>query len=419
MKFCWPHPAFQHPVIGKAIAVQLINSGNLADFATVIFLFATLVYLMTIESAIPLFSAVAANSGIDLRSATTRVIDSHWYVLGQEVSAFESEFAAYTGVNHCVTVANGTDALMLALRASGVGAGDLVALVANAGFYGSTALHLIGATPLYIEIDEANLTMSAQALSDAIACHPKAVVVTHLFGQLAAIEEIADICRTHGILLIEDCAQSHGAMRNGKRAGSFGDIAAFSFYPTKNLGALGDGGAITTSTKLLADKVRTLRQYGWSQKYTVSTPLGCNSRLDEIQAAVLREKLPHLDRQNAQRRSIAIRYNNAFSRLPLRCPPSVGEDYVAHLYVVRTHRRQELREYLLSQGVSTDVHYPVADHLQPAYSNARPVKALPRTEEACASALSLPCFPGLTDSEVDRVITAVQGFFSAFEAATC
>ncbi|MEO8117742.1 MAG: DegT/DnrJ/EryC1/StrS family aminotransferase [Rhodoferax sp.] len=374
---------------------------------------------MITKQVIPLFSAISANAGIDFKSAVNRVIDSHWYVLGKEVEQFELEFAAYTGVGHCVSLANGTDALTLALRAVGVGRGDLVAVVANAGFYGSTALHAIGATPLYVEVDEASLTMAPDALKAALSHRPKAVIATHLYGQLAAIEEIAGICRAENTMLIEDCAQSHGAVRNARRAGSFGDMAAFSFYPTKNLGALGDGGAITTSSDMLAGKVRTLRQYGWSEKYTVTTPHGCNSRLDEMQAAVLREKLPQLDRQNAQRRSIAQRYNHAFSALPLRCPVSVGEDYVGHLYVVRTGQRAEMRSFLRAQGVSTDVHYPVADHRQPAYPQARMAQALPVTEDACARALSLPCFPGMADTDVERVIEAVLAFHAGAKALTC
>ncbi len=374
---------------------------------------------MITDTIIPLFSAVSANAGIDLTRAVSRVIDSHWYVLGKEVENFESEFAGYVGVSHCVSLANGTDALVLALRAVGIGRGDVVAVVSNAGFYGSTALHMIGAIPLYVEVDSASLTMSPDALKIALSHQPKAVIVTHLYGQMAAVEEIAEICRTENIALIEDCAQAHGAMRNGKRVGSFGDIAAFSFYPTKNLGALGDGGAVTTTSEVLAGKVRTLRQYGWSQKYTVVTPFGCNSRLDEMQAAVLREKLPHLDRQNAQRRSIAQRYNSAFSTLALRCPVSVGEDYVGHLYVIRTDQRADLRSHLRANGVSTDVHYPVADHLQPAYAETRTAQTLPVTEEACERILSLPCFPGMTDADVDRVIAAVQSFFAPAKATTC
>ena len=374
---------------------------------------------MTNQTTIPLFSAISVNEDFDLIGAVTRVIDSHWYVLGQEVAKFEQEFADHTGVAHCVTVANGTDALTLALRAVGIESGDLVAVVANAGFYGSTAVRTIGAIPLYVEVDDITLTMSTSALKTALLQKPRAVIATHLYGQMAAIEEIAEMCLANNVMLIEDCAQSHGAMRNARRAGSFGDIAAFSFYPTKNLGALGDGGAITTDSDVLAGKVRTLRQYGWSDKYAVTTPHGGNSRLDEMQAAILREKLPRLDSHNEQRRLIAKRYNSAFASLPLKCPASMGDDYVAHLYVVRSERRNELRSFLLVNGVSTDIHYPIGDHMQSAYAQTPLTQALTITEDACVRALSLPCYPGMTDVDVQRVIDAVLSFHSKTEALVC
>lgn len=374
---------------------------------------------MAIQRAIPLFSAATVNAGLNLLGAVERVIGSHHYILGKEVAKFESEFAAFVGVNHCVSLGNGTDALVLALRAVGVERGDLVALVANAGFYGSAAVHAIGATPFYVEVDDISLTMSVDALKTALSYRPKAIVVTHLYGQMAAIEEIATLCRATNTKLIEDCAQSHGAIKHNKRAGSFGDIAAFSFYPTKNLGALGDGGAVTTNCEALAKKVKALRQYGWSTKYAVEARYGLNSRLDEIQAAVLREKLPHLDIQNAHRRRIAQRYSNAFTDLPLRCPQAEGEDYVAHLYVVRSTNRSDLRCFLHANGVSTDVHYPIPDHLQPAYQQARSAQGLPVTEDACSSALSLPCFPGMIDTDVDYVIANVIGFHTSAKVLKC
>lgn len=374
---------------------------------------------MTTRQTVPLFSAELVNAGVDLKRIVNRVIDSHWYVMGREVRGFEAEFSAYVGVDHCVSLANGTDALVLALRAVEVGLGDRVGVVANAGFYSSTALHSIGALPLYIDVDEASLTMSVEALKSAIVHRPKAVIVTHLYGQLAAIEEIAEICYSNNVLLIEDCAQSHGAQRNNKRAGSFGDVGAFSFYPTKNLGALGDGGAITTSSEVIATKVRSLRQYGWSEKYKVATPKGCNSRLDEIQAAILREKLPGLNFQNAQRRQIAQRYNEAFAALPINCPSSTDEDYVGHLYVVRTNQRADLQHFLAVNGVSTDVHYPIADHLQPAYSMTKLAQPLPVTETACANVLSLPCFPNMLDDDVEHVIKMMTTFFVKYGVATC
>jgi dTDP-4-amino-4,6-dideoxygalactose transaminase len=361
---------------------------------------------------IPLFSASAANKGIDVAGAIDRVLASGSFIMGREIAQFELEFAAYLGAGHCVSVANGTDALELALRAVGVGSGDRVACVANAGFYASTATHLVGAVPLYVDVEEDTLTMCPDALGKALAKRPAAVIVTHLYGQLADIEPIARMCRASGTTLIEDCAQAHGARRNDKTAGTFADIACFSFYPTKNLGALGDGGAVVTHDGVLAERVRALRQYGWSRKYEVAQLGGRNSRLDEIQAAVLREKLPQLDYQNAQRRAIASRYNSVFAGLPVRLPVSVGEDFVAHLYVLRTSRRDALRARLLECGVATDVHYPIADTRQPAYKGQREEEALPVTEAACASILTLPCFPGMTDDEVEHVERSVQVFFA-------
>jgi dTDP-3-amino-2,3,6-trideoxy-4-keto-D-glucose/dTDP-3-amino-3,4,6-trideoxy-alpha-D-glucose/dTDP-2,6-dideoxy-D-kanosamine transaminase len=365
--------------------------------------------------AIPVFSSAAVNQGIDLAGAMQRVLESNSYILGREVAQFESEFAGNVGTGHCVSVANGTDALELALRAVGVAPGDRVACVANAGFYSSTAVHLVGAVPQYVDVDEQTLTMSPAALAEVLAGRPAAVIATHLYGQLADIERLAHMCRAAGVALIEDCAQAHGARRGGQPAGSFADIGCFSFYPTKNLGAIGDGGAVVTSAGTLADHVRALRQYGWSRKYEVCRLGGRNSRLDELQAAVLREKLPHLDRQNAQRRAIARRYSEAFAGIDVRLPASVGEDFVAHLYVVRSPRRDELRSHLLECGVATDIHYPIADTRQPAYAGQREAERLPVTDAACASVLTLPCFPGLREDQVAHVIRSFRSFFGRAE----
>lgn len=361
---------------------------------------------------IPLFSSSAANAGLDLKGAVQRVLDGNWYVLGQEVTSFEREFAQYVGASECVSLANGTDALELALRALGVSHGDLVTCVANAGFYGSTAIHAVGAKPLYVDVDVRTLNMAPAALEQAIELRPKAVIITHLYGQMADTEALAALAHQAGIKVIEDCAQAHGATRNGKQTGSIGDVGCFSFYPTKNLGALGDGGAIVCSDPAIAQAVRTLRQYGWSTKYHVSTPQGRNSRLDEIQAAVLRAKLPHLDTANRQRRDVATRYNAAFADLPIMLPASTQEDYVGHLYVVRVEARDAFREHLRLRGVATDVHYPIPDHLQTAYPGAQAAGMLEQTEKACRTVVSLPCFPGLNDAKVSQVIDAVRSFFA-------
>lgn len=360
---------------------------------------------------IPIFSASIANSNLDFQSSIRRVLDRHWYVLGEEVKGFEREFSEYVGTAECVALANGTDALELALRSVGVATGDKVVSVANAGFYGSTAIHAIGAIPLYVDVDACALTMSPALLAQALQHQPKAVIVTHLYGQLADISELVHLAHNADVPVIEDCAQAHGAMRAGKRAGSFGDVGCFSFYPTKNLGALGDGGAIVCNDPAIASAIRTLGQYGWSKKYQVDTAHGRNSRLDEMQAAILRDKLPLLDGWNAARRRIATRYNAAFAGLPLRLPVSIGEDFVAHLYVIRVESREAFRSHLKSKGVTTDIHYPVPDHRQLAYPDGQTIGELSNTETACGAVVTLPCFPGLTDAEVALVIEAVQSFF--------
>lgn len=366
---------------------------------------------------IPLFSAQAANDRVDLLSPVKRVLASHWYTLGQETASFEREFADYCGVRHCVSVANGTDALELGLRALGVKAGDQVLLTANAGFYGSAACRLLGAAPRYLDIEPLTMTLSVAALREGLHARPKAIIVTHLYGRLADIEAIVALAAAAGVPVIEDCAQAHGAMRRGRRAGSFGSIGCFSFYPTKNLGALGDGGAVVSNDPAVADRLKQLRQYGWGEKYRVAVAGGRNSRLDELQAAFLREKLPRLEGWNTERREIARQYNEAFADLPLTCPDTVGEEYVGHLYVVRVQERAAFRRHLADLGVATDIHYPVPDHLQPAYPGEQGPGALPECEEACAQVVSLPCFPGLGDEARERVIRAVRRYFKQGDRA--
>lgn len=363
-------------------------------------------------SNVPLFSAKSVNTVQLIEAALNRVLRSQWYVLGSECSTFERAYADWMGVEHCVSVANGTDALELSLRGLGVTPGDRVATVANAGFYGSTAIHAIDAIPLYVDVDDAVLTLCPHALQRALQLEPKAIVVTHLYGQLAKMADLVAMAELAGIPIVEDCAQAHGAQLNGQKAGSFGAVSCFSFYPTKNLGALGDGGAVVTNDAALAERVRSLRQYGWSSKYHVGMQGGRNSRLDEMQAAVLNAKLPHVHEWNRQRRDVARRYNEAFNALPLRCPASLAEDYVAHLYVIRTDQRDALRAHLAARGVATDVHYPIPDHLQSAYTNHISADDLAVTMRASATVVSLPCFPGISDEEVEYVIKAVKEFFA-------
>jgi dTDP-4-amino-4,6-dideoxygalactose transaminase len=335
----------------------------------------------------------------ELAGALERVLASGWYILGRECAAFEAEFAAYCGVAHCVTVANGTDALELALRSLGIGPGDAVATVANAGGYSTTAIRAAGAEPLYIDIDDRSMNMSPEDLTAKLTPRVRAVIATHLYGRMADLPALLTVTDPVRVPLIEDCAQAHGASLGGRKAGSWGALACFSFYPTKNLGALGDGGAITTADPQLADRVKSLRQYGWRSKYH-SAEYGRNSRLDEMQAAVLRVKLPHLDAWNARRRAIAAAYDAA-----LGIESAGGEDYVAHLYVMRTASRDEVRAALKSRGIGTDIHYPVPDHLQDAAP--RPAVRLPVTEKAAREVLTLPCYAELEASEVSMVTGAL------------
>lgn len=360
---------------------------------------------------VPLFCAAAAAQGLDLAAVLREVVESQRYVLGPCVQAFEAEFAAYVGVPHALGVANGTDALTIALRGLGLGPGQRVLTVANAGFYSSTAIRAVGAEAVYADVDPSTLNLSPVALSQALAGPTLgAVVVTHLYGQMADMPTIAAMCRAARVPLIEDCAQAHGARLDGRLAGSWGDVGCFSFYPTKNLGALGDGGALVTADDALAERLRALRQYGWGAKYEVVRSGGCNSRLDELQAAVLSAKLPLLDDANARRRAIAARYGAAFAHLPLQAPRAETEDYVAHLYVVRSAQREALRAHLGAHGIASDVHYPIADHQQPVQASAYAGVRLPVTELACAQVLTLPCFPGMTQEQADRVIAAVLSF---------
>lgn len=365
---------------------------------------------MDANHQIPLFSAVAANAGLDFSEPLMRVVNRHWYIMGDEVKAFEREFADYVGVEHCVSVANGSEALEIALLALGVGPGDCVITVANAGFYSSTAIHAVGAVPIYVDVDEVSLTMCPISLEKALCQPAKVVIITHLYGQLAEIDILMSLARSQGTLVLEDCAQSHGARSEHGMAGAFGDAACFSFYPTKNLGALGDGGAIVSSSADIAQRLLTLRQYGWSTKYHVTVPGGRNSRLDEMQAAILRMKLPKLDEWNAERRSIAQRYCHGFSALPIELPCSTGNDFVAHLFVVRVPQRDTFTVFLKQHGVSSDIHYPVPDHQQLAYPQDRMFE-LAITEKISSELVSLPCYPGLTDEEVDRVIEVVKLYF--------
>jgi dTDP-3-amino-2,3,6-trideoxy-4-keto-D-glucose/dTDP-3-amino-3,4,6-trideoxy-alpha-D-glucose/dTDP-2,6-dideoxy-D-kanosamine transaminase len=342
-----------------------------------------------------------------LTAAAQRVLASGWYILGKECSAFEEEFGASCGVAHCVSVANGTDALELALRAVGAAPGGCVATVANAGGYSTAAIRALGAEPLYIDVEPTNLNMSAEDLAARLTPGVKAIVVTHLYGRMADMPALCAVASRAGIPVLEDCAQAHGASLDGRKAGSWGTIAGFSFYPTKNLGALGDGGAVVTGDDGLARRVRSLRQYGWTGKYR-NAEYGRNSRMDELQAALLRVKLPHLDGWNRRRRQIASAYSEVLAGRA-NCPRDFGDDYVAHLYVLRSPQRDRVRAALQNLGVSTDIHYPVADHQQDAArGSAAAASALPVTEQAVREVFTLPCYAELEDGEVEAVCAALR-----------
>ena len=343
-------------------------------------------------------------------AALSTVVDNGWFVLGPQVAAFEQEYATYLGTRDCVGLANGTDALEIALRALNVGRGNKVATVANAGMYGTTAILLLGAEPVFIDIDPHSMLMDPEQLRRELGTTPAvaAVIVTHLYGRVECVEELVEIAHSHGVPVIEDCAQAHGARVRGRAAGTFGDIGCFSFYPTKNLGALGDGGAAITSNDELAGSMRQLRQYGWSEKYQASMAGGRNSRLDEVQAAVLRIKLPLLNEWNSRRRFIAARYSTEIRHSRIACPPVMGENYVAHLYVLRTQDRDGLRAHLNRSGVASDIHYPVPDFKQPAIVARFGAVDNPDAEAVCGEVLSLPCFPEMTDDEIGFVISSIN-----------
>ena len=333
------------------------------------------------------------------------MLDSGRYVHGPEHAAFEKELAAFLGVAHCAGVASGTDALELALAALGCTPGDEVITAANAGGYTTAAARKLGCVVRYADVDSATLGLSRETVEAALTDATRAVVATHLYGQMCDVEGIVELCRSRSIAVIEDCAQAAGARRGGRRAGTFADAAAFSFYPTKNLAAIGDGGAVVTGDPGVDERVRALRQYGWSEKYRAEVAGGWNSRLDELQAAVLRLGLPRLDERNERRREIVSRYAEALPADAGRLVRSDGEDFVAHLAVIVAEDRDRLTEALGTAGIATDVHYPVADYDQPAW---RTDVRLPVTDHAVAHVLTVPCFPELTDEEVTAVCGALR-----------
>lgn len=353
----------------------------------------------------------------EIDAAVARALDSGWYILGREGEGFEREFAAWLGTARAVGCANGTDALALILRGMGIGEGATVATVSHTAVATVAAIEMAGATPLLLDIDPDTYTMDPDELAAVLEDPPpglppiRAAIVVHLYGQAADLTPMLEACARAGVALIEDCAQAHGATLCGERLGTLGQAAAFSLYPTKNLGALGDGGVLATDDFELADRIAAIRQYGWKERY-VSAMVGVNSRLDEVQAAILRAKLPALDAGNARRRAIAAAYDAALAGGTI-LPPArrEGAGHVFHQYVLRCQDRAAVQAQLRAAGIGTGIHYPVPVHLQGAYKGRAPLgpAGCAETERAAQEVLSLPMYPELTDAQVERICAGLRG----------
>lgn len=345
-----------------------------------------------------------------IRAAVERVLASGWYVLGPEVAAFEEAFAKYVGVSHCIGVANGLEALTLVLKAWAFPPGSEVIVPSNAYIASVLAITQAGLIPVLVEPDPRTYTLDTARLDAALTPNTRAILPVHLYGRVTDMAPLLTFAEKHGLRVLEDAAQAHGATYLGRQAGALGHAAGFSFYPTKNLGALGDAGAITTNDAELAAQLRMWRNYGSAQKYQNDVP-GHNSRLDELQAAILSEKLLFLHRENDRRRQIARRYVAKFTLPGLMLPPTDAiEQDVWHLFVVRYPHRNAFREYLRSAGIGTDVHYPVPPHRQVAYAGKWPADAFPIADQLHGEVVSLPLNPAMTDEEVSRVIAVVNRF---------
>jgi dTDP-4-amino-4,6-dideoxygalactose transaminase len=362
---------------------------------------------MSIPAANPHAQYLSHKHEID--AALAAVLDGKRYILGEHTQAFEQEFAAYLGVPFACGVGSGTEALHLALRACGIGAGAEVITVSHTAVATVSAIELAGATPVLVDIDPITYTIDPRQIETAITPRTKAIIPVHLYGGTADLAPILDLARRYQLKLIEDCAQAHGARYADRVVGSYGDIACFSFYPTKNLGAIGDGGLVATRDPAMAEKLGLLRQYGWRERY-ISEIAGWNTRLDEIQAAVLRVKLRYLDEDNARRWRLAKVYDQLLAgmTLPVETPHT---RHVYHLYVIRHPRRDALMQFLHERGIGSAIHYPVPVHLQPAYrGRLGDVGSLPHTEQAAREIVSLPMYPELGAENVKVVAQAILEF---------
>ena len=356
------------------------------------------------------FDMKIANSQINFSKVLATELEKYEFSLGSAVKNFEKSFSNYIGVNYCVGVANGTEALELALITLGVKSGDNVATIANAGFYSSTAILSIGANPIYVEINEEDLLIDIEHLENELSKNNiTAVVITHTFGQIVNISKIKEITKKFGVKILEDCSHSHGGSINNKKVGSFGDIAAFSFYPTKNLGAIGDGGAVVTNSAKYYENLLKLRQYGWNEKYKVSIKYGRNSRLDSIQAAVLIKKLEFLDQWNLNRVELSKVYKQNLRMLPIKLLDNEINN-PPHLYVIRTSKRTKLINYLRKKNIITQIHYPIPDHKQKIIN--KNFNNLKVTEKNAKKVLSLPLYPNMKETDQEAIIESVISFFN-------
>lgn len=350
----------------------------------------------------------------EIDAAIARVLDNCQFVLGSEVAAFENEFATYCGAAECIALNSGTSALHLALLAAGVGPGDEVITVPFTFVASVAAVLYAGARPVLVDIDRRTFTMDPGAIEAAITAHTKAVLPVHLYGQPADMDPIMEVARRHGLVVIEDAAQAHGAQYKGRPIGSAGDIACFSFYPTKNLGAYGEGGAVTTNNAEYARTIRRLRDWGQDQKYH-HVLRGYNYRMEGLQGAILRVKLRHLEQWTEARRAIAAKYNHLLADSEVERPSEMPwARHVYHAYTLRTDDRDVLQAALQEKGIQTGVHYPVPVHRQPAYAElVHTPRALPQSEKAAAEVLSLPLYPEMTDEQIQRVTQALTSLATA------
>jgi dTDP-4-amino-4,6-dideoxygalactose transaminase len=368
-----------------------------------------------LSSANPRAGYLAHKEEID--SAIRNVMENGRYIMGPQVAEFEEHFAGYLGVAHCIGVASGTDALQLSLRACGVKAGDGVITASHTAVATVAAVDWIGAIPVLVDVDSSTQTLDPQKVEDTLrwagSIHIKAIIAVHLYGNPADMNALRTIAERYGVILIEDCAQAHGAALDDDKVGSIGECGAFSFYPTKNLGAFGDGGAVVARGDHIANGVRSLQQYGWRERY-ISEREGYNSRLDELQAAVLNAKLQWLDDGNNRRRGIAAQYAGGLSGLPLDLPRErPGVRHVYHQYVIQSAERDPLQCFLANQGIQTAILYPMAVHQQPAYRDRAVIGqgGMDVTEQVVRRILSLPMYPELDDANVEKVIKTVRGYF--------